>query len=96
MQYTARCYLKYRNAEPFYVCEELFDKFEKHRGVRNHAQAMRDILCVSLRVHKGNIKLSNARIEEALKKETQKCNRSRQETLRQLVSEQLKEANIIL
>lgn len=75
---------------------ELSDKFKKYSDKRNHAQAMRNILCVALGIQLSKIDLSwghtqkiDARIEKALRRETVKRKASKSETVRQLVREQL-------
>jgi hypothetical protein len=87
-------YLKHYVEIP--VDEELFDKFEKCRDNRSHAQTMRNILCAALGIQLSKIDLSwghaqkvDARIEKALKREIVKRQVSKSETVRQLVREQL-------
>jgi hypothetical protein len=77
---------------------ELFNKFEMHRGDRSYAQTMRDLVCPKLSVqpstrdsvwyHTHEI---NTQINQALQKEASKRMLSKSETLRQLVCEQLEE-----
>jgi hypothetical protein len=93
-KYRAKGYLKFYMDIP--VDKELSDKFEKYNDNRNHAQAMRNILCAALSIQLSKIDLSwghtqkvDARIEKALKRETIKRKASKSETVRQLVREQL-------
>ena len=77
---------------------ELYNKFEKHRGDRSYAQTIRDLVCPRLSV-KPNTRESvwchtheiNTQINQALQKEASKRMLSKSETLRQLVCEQLEE-----
>jgi hypothetical protein len=77
---------------------ELYNKFEKHRGDRSYAEAMRDLVCPRLSVQPGiaesvwcHTHEINAQINQALQKEACKRMLSKSETLRQLVCEQLEE-----
>lgn len=80
---------------------ELFNKFEKHRGDRSYAQAMRDLVCPGLSVQPSTRESVwcytheiNTQINQALQKEANKRMLSKSETLRQLVCEQLEEDQI--
>jgi hypothetical protein len=87
-------YLKHYVEIP--VDEGLSNKFEKYRDNRSQAQAMRDILCAALGIQLSKIDLSwghtrkaDAKIEKALQKERVMRKKSKSETVRQLVREQL-------
>lgn len=77
---------------------ELFNKFEKHRGDRSYAQTMRDLVCPKLSVQpstRGSVWYHtheiNTQINQALQNEASKRMLSKSETLRQLVCERLEE-----
>jgi hypothetical protein len=78
--------------------DELYDKFEKHRGNRSYAQTVRDLVCTRLSVQPStresvwcHIHEINTQMDQALQQEASKRMLSKSATLRQLVCEQLEE-----
>jgi hypothetical protein len=78
--------------------DELYNKFEKHRGNNSCAQTMRDLVCARLSMQPSTGESVwcrtheiNNQINQALQKEASKRMLSKSATLRQLVCEQLEE-----
>ena len=77
--------------------DEIYKKFEKHRGNRSYAQTVRDIVCTRLSVQPSNRESLwcytqiNTQMNKALQKEASNRMLSKSTTLSQLVREQLEE-----